>query len=118
MTADEGRAAARRAEIAERLESFRRDPEQWSTDELIRVLDEDGHCHTDREFLGHAPADIEWLLAECDRRSRAVEALKPYVLHRATCEIVTEPHPRVNFCTCGLDEALASRAPAADKEPS
>jgi hypothetical protein len=101
MTADAGRIA----EIRERLESFRRDPEQWSTDELIRVL-------------GHAPADIEWLLAECDRRSRAVEALKPYVLHRATCEIVTEPHPRVNFCTCGLDEALASRAPAADKEPS
>jgi hypothetical protein len=102
MTAgDEGRAAARRAEIRKTI---------------LQIIDRNGS--EPMILLERVLTVVDPLLAECDRRSRAVEALKPYVLHRATCEIVTEPHPRVNFCTCGLDEALASRAPAADKEPS
>lgn len=40
---------------------------------------------------------------------RIADILEPYVNHRATCALndsVTATHPRTDFCTCGLDDAV------------
>jgi hypothetical protein len=111
MTADEGRAAARRAEIRERLESFRSEPMIL----LERVLTE----------------VVDPLLAECDRRSRAVEALIDRVTLVAysigdvvtlgrfassvdPVRLVTAWHVDLRNALENANEALASPAPAAE----
>jgi hypothetical protein len=37
--------------------------------------------------------------------------LKQWCSHLDKCDVVTEPHPKYNPCSCGLDAALASLGP-------
>lgn len=38
-----------------------------------------------------------------------IKALWPYVKHKKDCEYVTEPHPKCNPCTCGLDDLIRKK---------
>lgn len=98
---DEGRAAARRAEIREVIEQ-----------EIQEHARFDKHCDALPYRL--MVNVIEPLLAECDRRSRAVEALEAlweWASEQRT-HLTTDPVP--DGLGAQVLEALASPAPAAE----
>jgi hypothetical protein len=72
--ADEGRAAARRAEIREPVNlKLLLDRAQWYRDGCDGLEDLDAYLRDG--LAADAADDLEKVLAECDRRARAVEAL-------------------------------------------
>jgi hypothetical protein len=108
-TTDEGRAAARRAEIRERLIT-----------EIAQHQRFDRHSDM---LIDRLMSVVEIQLAECDRRSRAVEALRQaqdageYALalmrNRLSVEAPMNADIIRGYIT-KLEAALASPAPAAE----
>jgi hypothetical protein len=120
-TTDEGRAAARRAEIRERLlqiahrESLSDD---ITEDEFADVCRNIPWTIEETRELVATLREAADLLAECDRRSRAVEALIEQWREVDTDGHAHDPAAAFNQgvlqCADELEVALASPAPAAE----